>query len=154
MNAYSIDQISHIFTEALEDVISVTTGFTLTISPAEDISDFDTMTGFMSLNGKNHGLVFISADEPAMKVICSYMTGIQPKDISKDDIEDALCELVNMTAGNAKLRFSDMEQRYSLSSPFLIRGKEMSITGKNRIKIISRVLSNEEISIKLKVVFY
>ncbi|MCL2480188.1 MAG: chemotaxis protein CheX [Spirochaetaceae bacterium] len=154
MSAFSIDRIGFIFTDALAEVVSITSGFLLDISSLEDDSDFNEMVGFMSLNGKNQGIVFISAEEATMRVICSFMTGISKDEVTRNDIEDALCELVNMTAGNAKLRFNEAEQIYTLSPPFFIRGKDMSITTKKRVSIISRVLKNEEISIKLKVVFY
>jgi len=158
MQAFSKDWISSIFADALKEVISTTTGFSFDISSQENDSGFNEITGLMSLNGKNHGMVFISADEAAMRVICSFMTGISKNEITRNDMEDGLCELVNMTAGSAKLRFNAAEHAaehaYSLSPPFVLRGKNMSIITKKRVNGISMVLGNGEISIKLKVVFY
>jgi len=163
MHAFIIDKIGFIFADALKEVISTTTGFSFEISSKCSSSesnsekhdfDFDEIIGLMSLNGKNHGMVFISAEETAMRIICSFMTGIPKNELTKNDIEDALCELVNMTAGNAKLRFNATEQSYSLSPPFLFRGENISVTTKKRVSVISKVLGNSEISIKLRVVFY
>jgi len=154
MNAFSIDQLEPIFTSALSQVISTTTGLSLDALPSEYDMDFDKMIGFMSLNGKNQGIIFISAEETSMRLICSFMTGISVNEITVNDMEDALCELVNMTAGNARLRFNDTEQVYTLSPPFLIHGQNMSIAAKKRITVISKILRNEEISVKLKVIFY
>ena len=154
MSAFSADQLGSIFAGALAEIISTTSGFSLDISSPEDDACFDEMAGVMSLNGKNHGMIFISAGEPAMRVLCSFMTGISKDEVTKDDINDALCELVNMTAGNAKLRFNDADPMFTLSPPFVISGKNMSLITKKRINVISRVLRDGEISLKLKVFFY
>jgi len=154
MNTISKDRIGSIFADALKEVISTTTGFSFEICSQEYDSGFGEMTGLMSLNGKNHGMVFISADEMAMRRICSFMTGLHDNDIAVKDVEDALCELVNMTAGSAKLRFNTVDDAYSLSPPFVLRGNNMYIITKKRVNVISMTLGNEEISVKLKVVFY
>jgi len=154
MKTLSIDSISSIFAGALSEIIAKTTGLTFDISPPEENYGFDEMTGFINLAGKNHGMVFISAKEEAIRLICSLMTGVSKSEITGKDIEDTLCELVNMTAGSARLRFNTAEQTYTLSPPFLIRGENMSFITKKRVNVISMVLGNEEISIKLKIVFY
>ena len=154
MSTFSNDLIGSIFADALKEVISTTTGFSFEISSQEYDSGFEEMTGLMSLNGNNHGMVFISADETAMLRICSFMTGLHDNEITVKDVEDALCELVNMTAGSAKIRFNTTDDEYSLSPPFVLRGNNMSIITKKRVNVISMTLGNGEISIKLKVVFY
>jgi len=154
MSNFSKDRIGSIFADALKEVISITTGFSFEISSEEYDPGFEEITGLMSLNGKNNGMVFISADERAMRRICSYMTGLHDNDIAVKDIEDALCELVNMTAGSAKLRFNTSDDAYFLSPPFVLRGNNMSMITKKRVNVISIALGNGEISVKLKVVFY
>ena len=154
MSAFAPDQLGFIFASALAEVISTTSGFSLDISSSENDSGFDEMVGIMSLNGKRHGMIFISAEESVMRIICSFMTGVSKEEVAKDDIDDALCEIVNMTAGNAKLRFNDAEQMFTLSPPFVISGKNMSFITKKRVRVISRVLGDGEISVKLKAVFY
>jgi len=154
MSTFSKDMIGSIFTDALKEVITTTTGFLFEISSQEYDSGFEEMTGLISLNGNNPGLVFISADEKSIRRICSYMTGLHDNDIAVKDVEDALCELVNMTAGSAKLRFNTADDAYFLSPPFVLRGNNMSMITKKRVNVISMALGNGEISIKLKVVFY
>ncbi|MCL2758716.1 MAG: chemotaxis protein CheX [Treponema sp.] len=154
MSVFTIEKLSYIFTDALSEVISKMAGFSFGIISSEENNTFDEITAVMSLNGKNHGMLFISANENAMRFICSYMTGIPREEITKDDIEDNLCELVNMTAGNAKLRTNNMEQSYSISSPFILKGDNMIIKTKKRINTISRTLGDGEIAVKLKVIFY
>ena len=154
MSVISTDQLGFIFANALTEIISTTSGFSLDIFSPEEDCGFYEMTGIMSLGGKNHAMLFISAEESAMRVLCSFMTGVSKDEVTKDDIYDALCELVNMTAGSAKLRFNDAEQIFTLSPPFVISGKNMSLITKKRVHVISRVLGDGEIFVKLKVVFY
>jgi len=154
MSAVHIDKLSFIFIDSLKDIISKMAGISFDVLSEEIDSCFEDITGVMTLNGKNHGVLFISANERVMKIISSFMTGIQLNDISKDDLDDAICELVNMTAGNAKLRANNIDQTFTLTPPFVITGENMTINTKKRINVISRVLGNNEISIKLKIVFY
>ena len=154
MSVFSADQLGSIFAGALAEVISTTSGFSLDVVSSDEDACFNEMIGVMSLNGKNCGMIFICAEEPVMRLLCSFMTGVLEDEVSKDDIDDALCEIVNMTAGNAKLRFNDADQMFTLSPPFVISGKNMSLLTKKRINVISRVLGNGEISVKLKVFFY
>ena len=154
MSAIQIDKLSYIFVDALTEVISKMAGISFDVLSSEADNSFKEITGVMSLNGKNHGMLFISAEENVMRIICSYMTGIPRDEITKDDIEDALCELVNMTAGNAKLRTNNTEQTYMLTPPFVISGENMSINTKKRINVISRVMGDGKIAVKLKVIFY
>ena len=153
MSDFSADKLGSIFAGALAEVISTASGFLLEISSSED-ADFDEMVGIMSLYGKNQGMLFISARELVMRILCSFVTGVSTDEVTKEDIHDALCELVNMTAGNAKLRFNDAEQIFTLSPPFVVSGKNMSLITKKKVNVISRVLEDGEISVKLKVVFY
>ncbi|MCL2800656.1 MAG: chemotaxis protein CheX [Treponema sp.] len=153
MSAFTKDNLKFIFADSLLEIIKKMTGFPLDILSYEDDSNFDEITGVMNLNGKNHGLLLISADENTIRIICSFMTGIKKEEITKNDIEDTLCELVNMTAGSAKLRLSKLDFVFNLTSPFLFKGQNMHITGNNRVHIVSVVLGNEEIKIKIKIVY-
>ena len=154
MGTFSIDELSYIFVDALTEVVSKMAGFSFDVLSSEVDSTFDEITGVMSLNGKNHGMLFISANENSMQVLCSFMTGISRDQVTNDDIEDAMCELVNMTAGNAKLRTNNTEQTYTLSPPFVLNGENVSISTKKRLNVVSRILGDGKISVKLKVVFY
>jgi len=154
MSVFTIDNLSYIFVDALTAVISKMAGLSFDVLSSENDNSFDEITALMSLNGKYHGILFISADEKSMRTICSFMTGVPKDEITRNEIEDTLCELVNMTAGNAKLRTNNTDQIYTLSSPFIINGEKLTINTKKRITVISRILGNNEISVKLKVIFY
>ena len=151
----SLDSLGVIFSDALAEVIATVTSVYLRCEPPEknpdEPSGSEEITGMMSLRGNKGGLLFISAKESDMRVLCSYMTGVPESEVTKDDAEDALREFVNMTAGSAKLRISDPDYMFSLSLPVIIKGKEDMVTAaKSKNHTVSRVLGNGEISVRLK----
>ena len=149
----SMDTLGSIFTQALIEVISKISGFSLEVSSAEQDPHFDEIVAFMSLCGPKGGMVFISSAQAGMRTLCSYMEGVPESEVTEDDVEDVLCELVNMTAGNAKMQLNGTEYMYTLSSPLIMTGKDLSIYAKKRINIVSRTVGNGDISVKLKIVF-
>ena len=153
MNIVSMETLAAIFTQALLEVVSKISGFELDVISQESDPGFDETIAVMSLNSSKSGMVFLSADEACMRILCSFMVGVPEENISKTDIEDVLCELVNMTAGNAKLRLVDTEYMFALSSPFIMSGTGITISAKKRVNVISRQLGNAEISLRLKVVY-
>ena len=153
MNISSLDELGDLFADVLAEVVSTMTGFSLDVLSSERNADFDEMIGLMNLNGKESVTLFISAEEDKMRVLCSFMIGVAIENVTKDDIYDALCELVNMTAGNAKLRLGGTDYMFKLSPPFAISGKNMSITTLKKVHVVSRVLGCAEISVKLKLVY-
>ena len=145
-------KLGSVFSDALSEVIATVSSVYLEALSSKDDS-FKEMIGVMNLNGKKSGMLFVSANESDMRVLCSCMIGVPPAGVTKDDMEDALCEFVNMTAGNAKLRLSDTEYVYQLPSPFIIKGKNITIVAKRKMHMISKALGNGEISVNFKVVF-
>ena len=141
------------FYDALMHVITTTTGICLEASPGESVTCFRDITGAMALNGIKSGLILLSANEPDLRVICSHMTGTPADNVTGEDIEDTLAELVNMTAGGAKLRLSDTEHVFSLSTPFVIRGDNTTLVSERKTIVMSQALSNGEISLVLTVVY-
>jgi len=147
------NKLGSIFSDVLMEIIATISGFSLNVLSEETDVDFEEMTGVMSLNGKKNGILFITAKETDMRQLCSYIIGVVQDEITKEDVEDSLCELVNMTAGSVKLRLSGSDYLFNLSSPFLLKGQSMNIKCKNKTRIISKTLGNGEISVKLKVVY-
>ena len=149
MNA--LDELGFIFADALAEVISKVSGVSLNNSVGYD-DGFDEMIGIMNLNGKNSGVLLISAKEAALGHLCSLMIGIPEDEVTKDDVCDMLCELVNMTAGNAKLRLSNASYSFALSLPFMISGDNMALRIKKKEHIITRTLTDGKTTISIKVI--
>jgi len=147
------DQLGDIFTEALVEIISQISGFTLDVLPLEKEVGFDEMVGFMSLNSKKSGILSISAKQDTMRILCSSIIGTPKDEVTQEDIEDTLCEFVNMTAGSVKLRLHDEAYAFTLMTPFIISGKDLVIHTKKRANIISAALGNGEMTIKLNIIY-
>ena len=153
MRIFTPDELGSIFTGALTEVVSKISGFSLDASETAKDESFNEITGVMSLNCKRGGVIFISADEPDMRILCSSMIGVSEDEVTREDILDALCEIVNMTAGNAKVQLHETEHMFTLSTPFILSGNNMTIVSKKRSTVISRVLGNGKLSVKLKIVY-
>ena len=149
----SYDELSEVFIDSFLEVISTSTGVQLDVISQEIDEHFFDMTATICLSGIKQGILFISADEVSAKDLCSQMTGISKEEVTKDDCFDALCEFANMTAGNAKLRLGNSEFLFTLSSPFIIEGKKMSITTKKKVRVLSTYFGNNEVYIKMKLVY-
>ena len=151
-----IEELGAYFVESLTEVIAKVSGFSLDVLSSDIDVGCDSMIAVMNINGSpKGGMIFLSAVEKDVRILTSFMTGVAQEEITKDDMYDTLCELVNMTAGNVKLRISNLDYMFMLSMPFAIaiNGENMSIITKPRMSVISKVLGNGEITIKLKVVY-
>lgn len=146
------NKLGSIFSDALAEAISKTTGVSLNVISEEQDTGFDTMVSFMSLFGIKHRTLFISAGEDDMRVLCSLMIGVPENEVTKEDMYDMLCELVNTTAGSAKLRLSDSENMFTLSPLMAMSGENMSVIIRESSFFISRTLGDGKVKVKLKVV--
>ena len=153
MKTVSAEMLGSIFTQSLQEIISKVSGFSLEVVSADFDAQFEDYVAFMSLISMKGGIIFISAGELSIRTLCSYMTGTPDEEITKADLEDVLSEFVNMTAGNAKLQLNDTEFMYKLSTPLVINGRDLSIATKKNVNVVSRTLSNGDISVKLRVVY-
>jgi len=151
--ALSIEQVGFIFADALAEVISVASGMAFAVLPPEQCTEFDEVIGAMSLPGAKNGMFFISSSREAMREIASFMTGMSHEHIDEDDIHDTMCELVNVTGGNAALRIADPQYKFSASIPFALAGNDVSIVLKKNVQIVSKVLKNRDITLKIQVVY-
>jgi CheY-specific phosphatase CheX len=139
-----------IFTDALVEVVLTSAGISLQVLPSESDASFAEITGVMHLNGSKQGILFISANAASIKSVFSCMTGTPKDEITHDDVYDTLCELVNMTAGNAKLRLGG--DQFIFSSPFALRGENITIIPKKKVRVFAWVMGNDEITFQLKLV--
>ena len=147
------DNLGYIFSDSLIEVISTFSGFFISVSSEDKDDSFDGITCVMSLNGKKNGAFFLSMSEPDVRVLCSSILGVPQAEIQNDDIEDSMCELVNMVAGSARLRLSETDFMFTITTPFIFKGENMTLFTKNKIHIISKKFGNGEISLKLKIIY-
>jgi chemotaxis protein CheX len=145
--------LGRLYGTVVSEVIATISGFELQVLAKEWDVDFEEMTGVMHLNGKKNGIIFVSISESHMRLLCSYMIGVELDKVEDGDVEDGLCELVNIIAGSAKIRLSDTEFFFNLSMPYILKGQNMTINAKTKKHFVSRILGSGEITIRVKVVY-
>ena len=148
-----LEKIGDIYIDALKEVVTTVSGIHLEVDSRNSDNRFDEITGVMYLHGNKNGMLFVTAKEPDVRVICSKMIGVPLADVSKDEIDDTMCELINMTAGNAKLRLSETDYMFSLLQPFVIKGRYVSIVTKSITKVEAGTLTDGKISVGFKLVY-
>jgi len=151
MNA--LRQLGQVYLEALTEVIATVTGIHLQAGSCESGNSFEDITGIMYLNSKKSGMLIVTANEDDVRVLCSRLTGVPFEEVTEDDLYDTICEIVNMTAGNAKLRINDADYMYSLLQPFVLKGKDVSIITKAITHIEAGTLTDGNISVSFKAVY-
>ncbi len=153
MSLSSREMLGYTFADIAVEIVSTVAGITLGIVATEPDPDFYELTAAMQLGGKNSGTLFISAKAPDLRSFCASMIGVPISEVTSEEMNDALGELVNMVAGNAKLRLGNTAYSFNLTTPFLLKGAGVSLSTKKRIPIIARTLEGEGLSFKLKVIF-
>ncbi len=126
------DELGLVFAEALREIVLKFSGVSLNTISSEPDEGFEAITGIMSLAGENGGTLLISANEADMRALCSRMTAVPPDKVTPEEADDALCELVNMTAGSAQLRLAGMGHAFTLTMPFVLRGEALRVVVKKR----------------------
>jgi CheY-specific phosphatase CheX len=144
------DELGLVFTEVLSEIVLKFSGTSLGAISSEPDNSLDAVTGVMSLAGEKGGTLLISACETDLRILCSRMTAVPFEDVTPEEAEDAMCELVNMTAGSAQLRLGGMGHAFALTMPFVLRGDNMLLKPKKRVEIATKFLSDGELSLKLK----
>jgi len=153
MSTLSADDFAAIFAQSLEIVVHKISGFNVHEIQNTHQERSDNMIAMLLLPGQHHKMLFISACEHTMRTLCAYMIGSAPEDFTRDELEDALCEIANMTAGNAKLMLmNDYDNMFSITSPITIRGEALSVNTKKRVPILTRTVGCDGISIHIRII--
>jgi len=148
-----LEKLGHIYSGALTEVIATVTGIHLQVESMDSENELGDIIGAMCLVGKKNGILFVSAKKDDIRILCSRFIGIPVEEVLEKDIDDTICELVNMTAGSAKLRLGDTDYMFSLTQPFSIKGNDISIVTKAITHVIAGTLTDGKISVKFKAVY-
>lgn len=99
------------------------------------------LSGIMNLSGHEEGHIIISMKETLAQKVISNIMAIPSNELTQQDVEDGLEELINMTAGGAKARLGDEDDHFELSSPRIIseKDKEFCESNENCIVITCKV---------------
>ncbi len=138
------------------EVISTVSGISVNRDINTDSGD-DMDSGYLSvlqLHGDFNGMLLVMVPEQSIRVLTSFMTGMEDEQIQEDDMHDCISELANMICGLAKAKSAIHKVRFSLSTPFSIRYNGCIDFGfKKGVPICSINLFGYEISIIVSLIF-
>ncbi|MBG0833344.1 chemotaxis protein CheX [Planomonospora sp. ID67723] len=75
--------------------------------PSEEAPGMPCVIAAVSVTGAWEGHVVMSFSEPASKLAASALMGMEDEEVTRDDIADAVGELVNVIGGNVKSLLPD-----------------------------------------------
>ena len=115
-------------TEEINDLVADIWGSVLGI-PATPASpevhvDEPRLTGFVHIHGDWEGTVTVDCPMPLATQAAAAMFAMEIDELSKDEIDDALGEITNMTGGGIK---SMIDGQCKLSLPTVIQGKGFTV---------------------------
>lgn len=91
--------------------------------------DGNRVVGSVGFGGEEAGVICLHVREDFSRIMTAAMLGMDnPKDLSEEDVNDAIGELTNMTAGNIKSQLYDIGSSSSaLAVPSIVRGTSMEV---------------------------
>lgn len=94
------------------------------------------VTGLIGVSGHADGVISLTLDEKCILRIVSNMLG---EDFSKinEEIADAVGELTNMIAGQARAHLANEGMKFQASTPSVIIGKNHTLSHINRQPILA-----------------
>ncbi len=85
------------------------------------------VSGVLGLTGEGKGTISVSFSEECILPIVSNMLG-EKMDAMTDDIKDAVGEITNMIAGQARMKLDQMGKKLKAAIPTVIVGQNHTIT--------------------------
>jgi chemotaxis protein CheX len=101
----------------------------LQLTPSSTVIEFDSRTGYVvsavQIVGDWQGAVRLDIDLELARRACANLVGLEPEELSAQDIRDAAGELANMTGGSVKALCSPTSR---LSLPSIAMGRDFEFT--------------------------
>ena len=106
------------------DIWGSVLGIPATPSPGDIRVEEPRLTGFVHIQGDWEGTVTVDCPLPLATEAAAAMFGMAVDELAKEEIDDALGEITNMTGGGIK---SMLEGSCKLSLPTVIEGKGFTV---------------------------
>ncbi len=138
-----IDQISFTDTllDAAKEVFETMIFMDIARNPEdENPIEHDSFLGTITFNGDLEGCLGICCSETCAGTIAANMLGLEPTEISKEDINDAMGEVANMIMGSIKSRIQNAVGSIRVSIPSVVRGCKLENNlGEASVKVLEKV---------------
>jgi len=110
------------------------------LAPSPTLIGFDTRNGYLvstvQIVGDWQGAVRLDIDLELARQACANLVGVNPADLSPQDISDAVGELANMTGGSVKTLCAPTS-RLSLPSVAMGRDFEFTVSQGSVVQVLS-----------------
>ena len=114
-------------------------------SESEQQIEGDALLGSITFQGKLEGCLTICCGMSCAKTIAMNMLGMEPDaEISHEDINDAIGEVVNMVMGSIKARLMDSVGNFNVSIPIVVSGRELENSLCDSAKKVSMKVNIED----------
>ncbi|PIQ98181.1 MAG: hypothetical protein COV67_00190 [Nitrospinae bacterium CG11_big_fil_rev_8_21_14_0_20_56_8] len=109
-----------------------------------------TLSGCVQIMGSWDGTVMLTCPLPLARKAAAIMFGTNEETASKDEIQDALGELANMTGGNIKSLLHTPEQECYLSLPAVaVANQHLRVPGSEQVTQITFQHQNHRFVVSL-----
>lgn len=107
-------------------------------------SMFGDVSGVMGLAGATEGVVVLTFHQDLAFTLVAKIVGCEASDLSFDDVNDGIGEIINMISGNAKAVINSSSQHgFAISLPTVILGHGHQIAHKRSQPVIAIVFECE-----------
>lgn len=154
MNKALLDRLGERYAQSLAEVVETTSGISL--SPCEGCATrgSTTIVAAAGLQGEaDSGILALHSNAATLRLLTSYITGAMEADITEDDLNDCLQEIVNMTIGIVKLKSTTQEPKYQIAAPFVFTGDDIRFLSKRGALRFIRCLGGGDLFIELNMFF-
>ena len=117
-------EVNNEIIELVGDIWGSVLGITAVPAPASLREEELRLTGFVHIHGDWEGTVTVDCPLPLATEAAAAMFGMSVEELAKEEIDDALGEITNMTGGGIK---SMLAGSCKLSLPTVIEGKGFTV---------------------------
>ena len=110
--------------ELVSDIWGSVLGIPAEPAPMDIVEDESRLTGFVHIHGDWEGTVTVDCQLGLATQADAAMFGMEPDELSRDEIDDALGEITNMNGGGIKAMCAGS---CKLSLPTVIQGKGFTV---------------------------
>jgi chemotaxis protein CheX len=130
-------QLVNVMLESVLAVLSTMAATDARLSSAKPSSEYvptGDVSSIIGITGEaGEGTIILSFTQQVAALLVSRLVGLNPEDLSKDELLDGVGELINMVSGRSKTALSStVETPYKLSLPSLVVGHNHEVVTPGR----------------------
>lgn len=143
----------YFFSNTMKEIIHTMTGLELSEEKPsiDELKDFVAQfTGVVILTGEKNIMISISVGKETISTITAFMVGLQRENLSDEDLNDGISEIANVVGGKVKAKLAMGGSRYTILTPFTIKGRGHYITQRKNVLLFVKKYKTSGIEIVAK----